>query len=1007
MDGLILFVIFLIVFVIVMPLAAIGKASGASSEVRALRRRLDELERRLRELGGEATPVSGSKAETSVVKEGTKRSSEQEQAKEKPTESKAEPRPAAEWDEAREVPPAASLAATPTKPLRAVAIPAPEAEQEVAREPSAEPADVEPVAAKSAAVEPPKVESDAGSLEMKLGTYWFVRIGVVLLLTGAGILAYYKKQFFFDLSPLTKVCGLYVLSALMGGVGFWLQHAKEKYKNYGQVLVAGGFSGIYFTTYAAHILEPVKVIPDPTVALLLLLAWGGFMVWVADRLKSETMALFAIGASYYATYVPLIHSGGVSHSVILASNLILAVAAVVFMLRNRWLKMPVVSMGAAYTGFLVWRLRVLEDPSLSLVLLFACSLWVVYTAAVFLSRHEDFDDKKRSTFLTANNAAMFGLLTWDVLRHNQSQFWILPMAFGAVLLGCALASVRLLKDQPLSRNSYLTQGLVLVSLGLMATQLSDSVKGPIFAAESVVLLCMAIRLKNNIFQIAAFIAAMIAAFFGFIDIGSGSGNYFVGCMSIGAFLLFDAWLCHRRIEAGNTSPLRPRVTYFAGFGLAIGLAAFNARWLGDTSVHEWMPAILLATTALFCASAYLLKVREFVLLGQAPAVLGIILSLGVASATPAFSWSLAFALVGALGLGHWWRWGREKFNACCPDREQVKAVPVIAEAAFSAAAVSLLLVWIHAGIGFGVAWLLAGSLLAAGLVAYGAVTRAPFVACFGQVFLAVACGVLVRDCFHGGGENALSALVPIATLWLTNLVLPSASPRIGEVLDLCQLGFRRLQTTYRFTAGGLGLLWIYRFVPDDYQVLVTGLLSGLFLLAYRWRPAKEWHSLSAAYALVSSLYLMAEFARGHALWQSLVAIVALLAVQQLARRRVRQLEIPDPAHQALILGGGIALFFWATNHVSTWMPEVEGHGLRSIIWAVLAVIYFTLGLKLKERWYRLMGLGTLGVALLSLVPIIWQMSTELKIASFFVLGLVFVGLGFVYNRNKEQIKKLL
>ena len=31
----------------------------------------------------------------------------------------------------------------------------------------------------------------------------------------------------------------------------------------------------------------------------------------------------------------------------------------------------------------------------------------------------------------------------------------------------------------------------------------------------------------------------------------------------------------------------------------------------------------------------------------------------------------------------------------------------------------------------------------------------------------------------------------------------------------------------------------------------------------------------------------------------------------------------------------------------------------------------------------------------------------MKIASFFVLGLVFVGLGFVYNRNKEQIRKLL
>ena len=65
------------------------------------------------------------------------------------------------------------------------------------------------------------------------------------------------------------------------------------------------------------------------------------------------------------------------------------------------------------------------------------------------------------------------------------------------------------------------------------------------------------------------------------------------------------------------------------------------------------------------------------------------------------------------------------------------------------------------------------------------------------------------------------------------------------------------------------------------------------------------------------------------------------------------------------------------------------------------------GLGLRERWYRLMGLGTLAIALVSLVPIIWGMSTEMKIASFFVMGGVFIGLGFVYTRYQEQLKKLL
>ena len=151
---------------------------------------------------------------------------------------------------------------------------------------------------------------------------------------------------------------------------------RSQLKNYGQVLLAGGFAGVYFTTYAAHVIPQVQIIDSATFALLLLFAWGGFMVWVADRLKSETVALFAIGASYYATYVPLIHADGtgeVSDWVILFSNLVLAVAAVVFMLRNRWLKMPVLSLSASYAGFLLWRLRV-DEPSLTIAVSFAVSL---------------------------------------------------------------------------------------------------------------------------------------------------------------------------------------------------------------------------------------------------------------------------------------------------------------------------------------------------------------------------------------------------------------------------------------------------------------------------------------------------------------------------------------------------------------------------------------------------------------------------------------------------------
>ena len=42
-------------------------------------------------------------------------------------------------------------------------------------------------------------------------------------------------------------------------------------------------------------------------------------------------------------------------------------------------------------------------------------------------------------------------------------------------------------------------------------------------------------------------------------------------------------------------------------------------------------------------------------------------------------------------------------------------------------------------------------------------------------------------------------------------------------------------------------------------------------------------------------------------------------------------------------------------------------GLLTITWTILALGYFGLGLGLKERWYQLIGLGTLALGLFSVI----------------------------------------
>ncbi len=254
-----------------------------------------------------------------------------------------------------------------------------------------------------------------------------------------------------------------------------------------------------------------------------------------------------------------------------------------------------------------------------------------------------------------------------------------------------------------------------------------------------------------------------------------------------------------------------------------------------------------------------------------------------------------------------------------------------------------------------------------------------------------------------------STLAPVGGLILSNLALSMVLTRREKIGALAGIVIYGAHHFYRWAAAGLGMLWIHHFIPDAYRVLFACGVAVLFLLGCFLGSKgikRQWQGAALAYALVGGLFLVMQFAEGQAFWQSLAAIVTVLILQLWMRIRDKQFQVAHWMHKALIAAGGAALFFWVTTRVSG--IDGEGiEGLRSISWSGLGLLFFVLGLTLKERWYRLMGLTVLGITLLSLVPIIWGFSTEWKIASFFVLGLVFVVLGFVYNRYREKINKLL
>src|ERR1043165_7668276 len=267
------------------------------------------------------------------------------------------------------------------------------------------------------------------SLEMRLGTYWFVRIGIVMVLTAMVFLGNYAYQHYVGLlGPLGKVILLYLTSAGLLAAGALLHRKEERFRNYSQVLFAGGLAAVYFTTYAAHHFPHLQVIHSALLDGVLLLGWLSYIVWLADKKKSELLAVFAIGLAYYTALITNVGN------FTLISNLLLATAAVYFLIRNRWIALSFLSIGASYGSYFYWRYYAgstgIEEFAGRLSL---CGYWTIFTAAVFLSRHAEFQGPRRAGFLSFNNAAAFMLLTYSFLHHHSGKFWQLSLAAGVLL----------------------------------------------------------------------------------------------------------------------------------------------------------------------------------------------------------------------------------------------------------------------------------------------------------------------------------------------------------------------------------------------------------------------------------------------------------------------------------------------------------------------------------------------------------------------------------------------
>lgn len=261
------------------------------------------------------------------------------------------------------------------------------------------------------APKPPRGEWDWGRVEAWLASKG-TTVGVFIIVLALG---YGLSLGFAKLDLVGKVMVVYAACAVMWGVGLFSER-KEKYSTWGKVLIAGGWAGLYLTTFLIHLLPAARVIEDASLDVFLLMAIAAGMIIHAFRYRSQALTTIC----YFIAFITIaltIHLARETY-VSLFATAVLAVS-MLFILRSlKWYWLALFSVAACYGTHAVWLSPLAAAfhspgghagefwPGLLMLVLY----WVTFNLAVFITRPKDPRERGLSLWMFAVNYVLFVLV---------------------------------------------------------------------------------------------------------------------------------------------------------------------------------------------------------------------------------------------------------------------------------------------------------------------------------------------------------------------------------------------------------------------------------------------------------------------------------------------------------------------------------------------------------------------------------------------------------------------
>jgi uncharacterized membrane protein len=271
---------------------------------------------------------------------------------------------------------------------------------------------------------------DGRSLESRIGSQWFNRIGILAVLIG---MAWFLKLAIDNhwIGPLGRVLiGLVAGAALIGWSERFLRHG---YAGFSYSLKAVGSGILYLSLWAAFSLFHLMPAGVAFAAMIVVTAFNGFMAWIQD---SELLALYAIVGGFST---PLLLSTGENHEIALFSYLLMLTLAVLALVIVRpWSRL----FFGTFTGTVLfvtgWWFEFYTDAQSGLTGFFIGCFFLVFAVAPRLARlaknydiadHDAKDHDTKAQGMKDHDAPMQGMCSsaWDNLA-----LVLLPIANAAL-----------------------------------------------------------------------------------------------------------------------------------------------------------------------------------------------------------------------------------------------------------------------------------------------------------------------------------------------------------------------------------------------------------------------------------------------------------------------------------------------------------------------------------------------------------------------------------------------